>query len=908
MDENKLQHMIWNYEQLRNIVRPDSLEGTEVKAKLKYVEKIITRELPELIKKVAPPNIYELMADFNAEYDKFKDFIIYESLIGKNVIGLGGGFSSGKSSFLNSLMGRDDILPVSINPSTSVPAYLVHGKENIVKAVNIFDVCIELDLFAINEISHGFGAVGEQGENTTAAVPLGHVLKNLFLETPLQKYENLVFLDTPGYSKPDSADYSAKTDENIARQQLNTVDMILWFLPVNEAGSFTDTDISFIKSLDKNIPITVICSKAKRRTKKQRTDIEAKLREQILVDNLNIKDIFFFDTEEPDGLDSKKIYAMFDVWNRKEYEEEIFARHFKRLFWECREFYKKKSEEASAEMRNLKNALLLLEDNGEISVYIERVKANSEKEKVLMAKAEKQMLRMQTEFFKEIKVVADSVGIYMPEPKDIEVLEDKITDPLVILREYNQKHKKTVSKEMKEQILDVFRNINPVFECEPGGSKYKKVEKGQESDIQRIEQIARQSAFNTHFLKECDEDVVAKYCTILASYVRFADNVEKKVKQYYFLSRILYNVSIHTGLEEIITNAGLVDSKDFEMMKQELGSNIKLFVFDILLMISLDEEINEKQLSYFCETLAYANVKKKDMECMLQVCACVLSGREEELYQYASGFPIMEIFCYLRSPIKGGIVISLDAIEETKEKDIIVVGANIKNMELDLDIYGKKSLSFLNCRFKHISSIRGIKTKVTFENCYFKDCRKQQRVKSAASEYICALFSFADAYFKNCSFKRCHHITTNQETTVLLKMDSGKIESCNFISCSVGCAGKKRLKLFWVRYYVWGALICANNVSVKNTKYQGCVVKENEGSGGMYSRDFGARYLHLIYCKGGNIEGCEFLSCVCSGLSKDDIKSYNYLINSIGAMEKENQFIECKADGNVGTAEWEIDR
>ena len=63
----------------------------------------------------------------------------------------------------------------------------------------------------------------------------------------------------------------------------------------------------------------------------------------------------------------------------------------------------------------------------------------------------------------------------MPEPKDIDVLEDKITDPLAILQEYNREHKKSVPKETKEQILDIFRNINPVFECEPGGSKYRKV-------------------------------------------------------------------------------------------------------------------------------------------------------------------------------------------------------------------------------------------------------------------------------------------------------------------------------------------------------------------------------------------------------------------------------------------------
>lgn len=477
MEDNEVQQIIWNYEQLRNIVRPDSMDGISAKLKLKNVEDIITRKLPELVKRVAPLNIYELMDDFKAEYEKFKDFIVYESLIGKNVIGLGGGFSSGKSTFLNVLMGQRDILPEDTNPSTSVPTYLVHGDKNIVKAINIFDACIELDLYAINEIAHGFGAVGD-GEEKTDAVQLGHVIKNMFLETNLQKYQNLAFLDTPGYSKPDSGNYSAKTDENIARQQLNTVDMILWFLPIDEAGSFKESDIAFIKSLDQSIPITVICSKANRRTEEQRGEIKDKIQEQVLLNHLNVKDVFFFDTENPDGLDSAAIYDKFSEWNELPYQEEVFAKHFKRLFWECREFYRKSAEEASTEIRNLQNALMLLddkEDGEKTDVYIERVKANAEKEKRTMQEAEKQMLQIQTEFFKEIKNVADEVGIYMPEPKDIEVLSDKITDPLTILQQYNKEHKKLVSKETKEEILDVFRGITPVFECEPGGSKYKSI-------------------------------------------------------------------------------------------------------------------------------------------------------------------------------------------------------------------------------------------------------------------------------------------------------------------------------------------------------------------------------------------------------------------------------------------------
>lgn len=476
LNEHEVEQVIWNYNQLRNMVRLDHGEGKDLAQLLGQVDRLVHRELPELLKKVAPPNIYELTEDFHAEYEKFKDFIVYESLIGKNVVGLGGGFSSGKSSFLNTLMEAGEILPENINPSTSVPAYIVHGSENIVKAINIFDVCVRLELEAINEIAHGFGAVGEEEEGATESVQLGHILKNLFLETDLQIYENLAFLDTPGYSKPDSENYSAKTDEKIARQQLNTVDFILWFLPVSEAGSFTDSDIQFIKSLNQEIPITVICSKALRRTEEQRQEILAKVKEQVLAENLNVKDIFFFDREEPEGLDSGKIRDMFACWNQESYEEDTFARRFKRLFWECREYYKKKREEAGTEIRNLQNALLLLDASDEVALYIERVKSNSEREREEMTRAEKEMVRLQTEFFKEIKTAADEVGIYMPEPKDIDVLEDKITNPLTVLQNYNREHgEKTALEigEMKERILDAFREMKPVFECEPGGSRYR---------------------------------------------------------------------------------------------------------------------------------------------------------------------------------------------------------------------------------------------------------------------------------------------------------------------------------------------------------------------------------------------------------------------------------------------------
>lgn len=472
--DGDVMHILWNYDQLQNIVRSESEEGFDERSKLDKVEKIIKTEIPDLMKKVAPPNIYDLMEDFHAEYEKFKDFIIYKALIGKKVVGLGGGFSSGKSSFLNSMMNQGKVLPEDIDASTAVPTYIVRGENDGVKAVNIFDASFNMDTAVIRQIAHGFGAVGE-GEQKTAEVPLGHILKNMFFETPSVDYDNLAFLDTPGYSKPESEHYSVKTDERIAREQLNTVDYILWFSPVDDAGSLSDSDIKFMESLDLAIPITVICSKSNRRTQTERDNIKKKMQEQISLHKLNIENIYCFDKEDSSGLDSEKIHQLFDRLNKEPYEERVFAKHFKRLFWNCREYYKKKKEELDGEIGNLNNALMQLEDGSDIDTYINRVKSNSEKERQDMETAGEETFRLQTDFFTEIKIIADQVGISMPEPGDIDVLEDRITNPLTILRQYNQKHKKEVPKNLKEQLSDIFRDVNPVFECEPGGSRYKEV-------------------------------------------------------------------------------------------------------------------------------------------------------------------------------------------------------------------------------------------------------------------------------------------------------------------------------------------------------------------------------------------------------------------------------------------------
>lgn len=142
IDEEMYEKLLANYYLLCGIMRQAG-RTPELKVDLSKIEGIINKKIPETLGKNAPEDFYTLYIDFKSEYEKFRDFILYDRLIGKNIIALGGGFSSGKSSFLNAIMGRN-VLPSDIDPSTSVPTYIVRGDKHEVVGINVFDAIVQM--------------------------------------------------------------------------------------------------------------------------------------------------------------------------------------------------------------------------------------------------------------------------------------------------------------------------------------------------------------------------------------------------------------------------------------------------------------------------------------------------------------------------------------------------------------------------------------------------------------------------------------------------------------------------------------------------------------------------------------------------------------------------------------------
>ena len=173
-------------------------------------------------------------------------------------VAVGGSFSAGKSRFLNSVLGCDTLLPTDTTPTTSIPTYISQGEKNNIQALNFYHKKTEIDEDALKAICHAF--------NKKFGVTFSHLLQLISVEREDFKYKNLIFLDTPGYSKSDDVGTvnnkgDNNTDENIARDHLRRADYLIWLVD-EQNGTIPQPDIEFIQSLELDQPVLVVISKA----------------------------------------------------------------------------------------------------------------------------------------------------------------------------------------------------------------------------------------------------------------------------------------------------------------------------------------------------------------------------------------------------------------------------------------------------------------------------------------------------------------------------------------------------------------------------------------------------------------------------------------------------------------------
>ena len=176
----------------------------------------------------------------------------------KTVIGIAGGFSAGKSAFINSLIKDKNIkLATNINPTTAIPTYVLNG-ENQIKAVSSQGGVVNLDKIDPEchaKLSHQF--ISQFGFN------LKNIMPQIFLSTPMH-FEHICFIDTPGYDPAVMDSHYTSSDKETAETFAQQADALIWVIGLDSNGTIPHTDLNFLQNIVKQQekPIYVVLNKA----------------------------------------------------------------------------------------------------------------------------------------------------------------------------------------------------------------------------------------------------------------------------------------------------------------------------------------------------------------------------------------------------------------------------------------------------------------------------------------------------------------------------------------------------------------------------------------------------------------------------------------------------------------------
>lgn len=234
---------------------PEAVQEAQ-RAQLARLHSLIHQDFIALTARGSYPGEAQALRQLLALEDALENLALFPDLASKSVVGVGGGFSAGKSRFLNTLLGVD-LLPESLEPTTAIPSFITRGAADIV-ALNSFNHRIALDREALQAITHAFN--DHYRDSLGEGFGFAHILKLLMLHQPRLPWDNLAFLDTPGYSKAD-AEGAAETDQGIALRQLTEADHVLWLLSAKN-GSIRQDDLDFLRRLNHPQPIFFVVTQA----------------------------------------------------------------------------------------------------------------------------------------------------------------------------------------------------------------------------------------------------------------------------------------------------------------------------------------------------------------------------------------------------------------------------------------------------------------------------------------------------------------------------------------------------------------------------------------------------------------------------------------------------------------------
>lgn len=200
---------------------------------------------------------------------------------------------------------------------------------------------------------------------------------------------------------------------------------------------------------------------------------------------------------------------------------------------------------------------------------------------------------------------------------------------------------KSKLEKLEIQFLEMQKSIDQMKEL---------VSESEKSDVDYsyVEKCAKSNQFITHNIANKEEEIIYKYCCCLASIIELNNVAEQKVKQYYHVFRIYHTCMEEDVYEDLMRDSKTISVEDLLFLKENLQPiYIQNFLVDMMLMISFDENKNDKQMDYFCEVVGFLGISQKELEQIIKITRAILLVDEEMLSQVVLERVINGYYAYL---------------------------------------------------------------------------------------------------------------------------------------------------------------------------------------------------------------------------------------------------------------------
>jgi GTP-binding protein EngB required for normal cell division len=368
---------------------------------------LVQTELLALARQASPDDFADIHREFLQELERFAAFCAYPALSQRALVAFGGGFSAGKSSLINALMGQR-VLPVEIDPTTTLPAYVLGGEANRVLALNHYAQRIALSDAEFASLTHD--------EYEEFGTQIGRLLHSAFVVRQEFAWPQLAFVDTPGFQAGAEA---AGEDAARALARLEAAQAVVWVSPIKQ-GTLNEDDLAILARLRPEQPKIVVLSHADQVTEDDRARILAQVEGVLAARNLLVEGVYAV-SRHPRYRDLlARVHRHLEGWASLA-QEARFAHRFKAL---CVRYARGlEAEKAAAEReRHFIDRLLALVPEAAVAEALP-LKAAAQGRIDRCAGVLEGLTQWRGRFFTALSGVGKALGMALPEPDEMELID-----------------------------------------------------------------------------------------------------------------------------------------------------------------------------------------------------------------------------------------------------------------------------------------------------------------------------------------------------------------------------------------------------------------------------------------------------------------------------------------------------